>query len=500
MEKHPPTHLARLAKVLCPLLAAALLLAGCQSRPLQPLKLLEPGPETGFYQNPLGITRIGDPCVIHTPDGYYLYATSADHGYLGWRSDDLVAWEPLGMVFDSRQSPNSWGVVEYWAPDVVERDGRYYLYYSSAPTSVGNNLRIGVAVADHPAGPFVEAIGAPLFDFEYMTIDADIFVDEDGRVWLYYALDCSMNIVDHKHTSEIYVVELGADMVSVASAKPTLLLTPTQDWELESGDWRWNEGPEMVKHNGLYYLMYSANFYGDANYAVGVAVAESPTGPFAKYEDNPVLYKGDDIFNVSGSGHHSVAPCPDGRQQIAAYHTHTSPAAGGGDRQLNICTIGFDEAGRLFFNGPSTCWMPVPSSAAFADLSSAATLSGGLAADKTNLAKLADGQIAFHKSQTQLDWQGPEGTGEVTLRYSFDTPVQLRSVVLYKPAAGQSGVETARLEVDGAYAASFPPFGKAGAERSCVLTFEPVEASRLTITLQGNRMALSEILLCGQLG
>lgn len=60
----------------------------------------------------------------------------------------------------------------------------------------------------------------------------------------------------------------------------------------------------MLRHNGLYYMMYSANYFGGANYAVGYAVSEHPLGPFEKASNNPVLEKNVEKGGiVTGTGH-----------------------------------------------------------------------------------------------------------------------------------------------------------------------------------------------------
>src|SRR5690606_6596776 len=87
-----------------------------------------------------------------------------------------------------------------------------------------------------------------------------------------------------------------------------LLLRPSQPWEFKSGDYRWNEGPFMLKHKGVYYLMYSANFYRTRDYSVGYAVSNNPLGPLVKYEHNPVLFSPSE--EISGPGHHSVTESP----------------------------------------------------------------------------------------------------------------------------------------------------------------------------------------------
>ena len=301
------------------------------------------------YQNPLNIKNIGDPFVLRTANGvYYCYATSAPDGFKAWSSRNLVDWKPAGYVYQRR--PDSWGISEFWAPEVIEKDRRFYMHYT-ARWGTNDSLRLGVAVADSPLGPFEDVTNSPLFDPGYATIDGHVFIDDDGKKYLYYARDCSENIIEGRHESHLYVVELGDDLVSL-KGEPVWLTQPEQAWET-SGDtaWAWNEGPFMIKHAGRYYLMYSGNFYASREYAVGYASANSPTGPFIKAANNPVLSSSS--AEISGPGHNSITLTPDGRHLMIVYHTHTNPEDPGGNRQVCIDPMGFTEDGDLFVNGPT---------------------------------------------------------------------------------------------------------------------------------------------------
>lgn len=310
------------------------------------------------YQNPLLIKHIGDPFVLRAPYGtYYCYATSAQDGFKAWTSDDLVHWTDMGYVY--QRKADSWGESDFWAPEVVLHHGKYFMHYS-ARWSKNQSLRLGVAVADSPAGPFVDLFNHPMFDFGYAAIDGHVFFDEDGRTYFYYARDCSENIVDGRHESHLYVAELDDDLVSF-KGEPGLITRPEQDWELHSGpEWLWNEGPFVLKHKSRCYLMYSANFYAGRNYSVGYAVAECPTGPFVKAGHNPVLSSTDP--EISGPGHNSVTTSPDGRERFIVYHIHTDPRHPSGDRQVCIDRMGFREDGTLYVTGPTHTPQPVPSS------------------------------------------------------------------------------------------------------------------------------------------
>ena len=81
------------------------------------------------------------------------------------------------------------------------------------------------------------------------------------------------------------------------------------------------EGPTVVKQEGKYYLFYSANHFLSPDYAVGYAVADSPTGPWRKAEGNPILSRS--ILGEHGTGHGDVFEGLDG-QLYYVYHTHNS--------------------------------------------------------------------------------------------------------------------------------------------------------------------------------
>lgn len=312
---------------------------------------------TDTFQNPMPIKNIGDPFVYRAADGiYYCYATSAADGFKAWTSPDLVHWQELGYVY--MRQPDSWGVEDFWAPEVVEHNGKYYMHYS-ARWGKNKSLRIGVAVAESPAGPFVDLFNRPMFDLGYAAIDGHVFFDEDGRRYFYYSRDCSENIVEGRHESHLYVAELEDDLLSF-QAEPQCITKPEQEWELRSGpEWRWNEGPFVLKYDGKYYLMYSANFFAGRDYSVGYAVADTPLGPFVKAAHNPVLASPNE--DISGPGHNSVTTSPDGQELFVVYHIHTDSKNPSGDRQVCIDRMGFREDGSLYVQGPTNTPQKIPS-------------------------------------------------------------------------------------------------------------------------------------------
>ncbi len=315
------------------------------------------------YTNPLGVD-LADPDIIRHDGTYYLYGTSSRSGFHAWTSSDLVEWKAHDQLVFSRTA-RSWGEEKFWAPDILERDGTFYLYYS-AVGPVGNDRtshRICVATSASPLGPFKD-VKAPLLDIGKAVIDAHAFIDTDGKAYLYYALDHSENIQrGGRRHSHLYVVRLGPDLLSIVG-KPVLCTKASQRWEGNPAvEDTWNEGSLVFKHEKTYIMMYSAQVFSDPRYAVGYATARSPLGPWIKAKENPILKRTE---FVSGPGHNSVIASPDGEELFIVYHTHKN-LEGGHERELNIDRLyiewGINGKVRLRVDGPTRRPTPMPSSA-----------------------------------------------------------------------------------------------------------------------------------------
>lgn len=303
------------------------------------------------------ITGIGDPFILNENGTYYLYATSSPEGIFVWKGNDLNNLHKVGRCY---LKEDSFGYDNFWAPEVVKRaDGKYVMHFT-ARDRADKVLRTGVAISDSPEGPFTDAIkGKPMFVTDTATIDASCFVDDDGSGYLYFVKDCSNNIVNGVHTSQIYACRTSDDLTQL-TGEAVLVATPSKEWEshslsaplmvlTEDNEWVdskekfvWNEGPSVIKHDGKYYMTYSANCFDSRYYGVGVAVATNPMGPFEKY-DTPVLSYIDNV--LSGPGHNSFFKDNDGRL-MCAFHCHTHYDKPSGDRRFCYCGVTF-ENGKL---------------------------------------------------------------------------------------------------------------------------------------------------------
>lgn len=393
------------------------------------------------FTNDLGITNIGDPFMLKlSANEYYMYCTSAANGFYCWRSEDMVHWTDKKMCYVMKT--DAWCYECFWAPEVVAYEGKYYMFYTAK--KVDDGLRIGLAVSDTPDGPFEDYKNEPLFDFGYATIDANVFIDDDGSKYLYYAKDCSDNMVDGIHTSQLYGVKLADDMKSVVG-EPVFLTTPEQKWERIAGNYMWNEGPEMIKHDGTYYLSYSADCFESPGYSLGYATSENPLGPFEKPEDNRILHAVG-LRDVSGTGHHSFVYSPDDSELWVAYHSRTSVIAPSGNRKVNLARAGFTEDGKLYINGPLTAAQPLPSGVSTTNITAhfKADVNGQEAAG------LTDGVIQVHEKPDHAVVLPVDSDGKVIISMKADTENELEvsGLALYAGYDRMESISSIRICVN----------------------------------------------------
>ncbi len=231
-------------------------------------------------ENPIIQTNFtADPAPMVYDGTVYLYTSHDEddaHGFkmLDWRlytSTDMVNWTDHGAVASLATFPWARQDNDAWAPQVVERNKKFYLYVPiSAPGSPKNV--IAVAVADNPAGPFKDALGHPLVGPQDGFIDPTVFIDDDGQAYLY----CG--------NPNLWYVKLNKDMISYSGA---IVKEPTKPANYQEGPW-------FYKRNGKYYLAYASTCCSEG---IGYAMSDSPTGPWT--------YKGQLMDpNKASSGNH----------------------------------------------------------------------------------------------------------------------------------------------------------------------------------------------------
>lgn len=247
---------------------------------------------------------LADPFILLYDDLYYAYGTSANDGIEVMVSTDLKYWKKgkgnanEGLALHKN---DVFGDKWFWAPEVYHVGEEFIMYFSA-------DEHICAATSDSPLGPFVQSIKRPMIEGE-KSIDNSLFIDDNGKKYLFFSrFDAGLNIC---------MAELNDDCISV-KGKIVNCTRVSQDWERV-----WptvNEGSFVIKHNGTYYMIYSANSYESHSYGIGCAVATSPFGPWMKYLDNPILQKPGDLVGV---GHGALFYDKNGGLKIV-FHAHNS--------------------------------------------------------------------------------------------------------------------------------------------------------------------------------
>ena len=220
-----------------------------------------------------------DPDVVRVGSTYYGYATNSATGNIQMiQSTNLAQWKVLG---DAVPHLASWARPGgTWAPGVFDLNGTFVLYYATTDGLTGKQC-ISVAAAPQPQGPFLDSSSSPLVCQLDLggSIDPSPFVNADGTPFLTWKSEGA-----NGQPPTIWAQQLNATGTALSGQGPTALLQPTQKWEGGVV-----EGPDMVLWSGRYYLFYSANNWDTANYAIGMAVCQGPTGPCSKPLDHSIV-------------------------------------------------------------------------------------------------------------------------------------------------------------------------------------------------------------------
>jgi beta-xylosidase len=269
-----------------------------------------------------------DPSPHYFDGTWYVYATddAANSGKYwdstAWRlytSKDMQSWTDAGAPLDVGVFKWARPDAKAWAPEAAYRNGKYYFY---AP--IGGD-KIGVAVADHPQGPFRDARSDALVDKARDAnagdepIDPAVFVDRAGQAYMYFG------------TRVPKVVKLKADMVTLDG--------PIQDvkiegWPAADAKKKYGEAPFLHQRGKLYYFTFSTGWPGQIVYATG----ESPLGPFT--------YRGVVLDYLDISTNHQAIVEHEGTSYLF-YHDSLLPGGGSFRRSIAFAPLEYGSDGSI---------------------------------------------------------------------------------------------------------------------------------------------------------
>ena len=239
--------------------------------------------------------------------------------YHVFSSENLTDWTDHGVIVSQEKVP--WGNPEgysMWAPDCVEKNGKYYFYFPNAPKSV-RGFAIGVAVADSPEGPFTlepEPIKG------VMGIDPCVLVDDDGQSYIYWS---GMGIRGAK---------LQADMKQLDGEQQVMEGLPEG----------FKEGPFAFRRGDWYYLTFpwvrgSKENGANPTETLAYAMSKSPLGP---WDFKGVIMA--EHANSCWTNHHSIVNYR-GQWYLFYHHNAFSPRD---DKRRSV------QIEKLYFNADGT--------------------------------------------------------------------------------------------------------------------------------------------------
>lgn len=278
--------------------------------------------------NPVLELDFPDPGLIKIGDTYYAFATNSQSAHVpAARSQDLIHWE---MLPDALPVLPVWAAQNFrwtWAPAVTATPEGYAMFFTTRCRRKATQC-IGIAMSDKPEGPYEPLNAKPaLCNVEIGgSIDPSVFVDDDGTRYMLWKTDGNAIGVP----TWICIQRIASDGLTLVGS-PVRLFANDLPWE-----GKLIEGPTLWKHNGKYYLFYSANHFTGSRYAIGYAVADDVWGPYKK--SAAPLWSTNRARAVVGPGGQDIVSGLDGVPWIL-YHAWTP----GGHRGLNAGRLSWQE-------------------------------------------------------------------------------------------------------------------------------------------------------------
>jgi beta-xylosidase len=250
-----------------------------------------------------------DPSVTRVGSTYYAFATNTGGKLLpAMTSPDLRTWRArysnTGKWWqnDALAKAPAWAKAHYangawrvstWAPSVARVGDTFVAAYVAPVSENPRKMCVTLAYDDRPLGLFTDRSTKPFVCApDQGSIDPEVYVDPRGTPWLLWKNE---GIPRHEPT-RIWVRRLNGTATGFAAGStPHNLLTTAQDWEGNV-----IENPSMVSYGGRTYLLYSANRYSTAQYAIGYAICRGPGGGCHRQSGRPLMASGGSVEGPGG--------------------------------------------------------------------------------------------------------------------------------------------------------------------------------------------------------
>ena len=265
--------------------------------------------------------QLRDPFVLKYDDLYYLYGSTDKNIWFGdgigfdtYSSSDLIHWDGPFQAF--RPPAGYWGTSNFWAPEVYEYNGAFYMLASF----IGDGCMRGTAVlkASCPKGPFLPWSNGAVTPKDWMCLDGTLYIDADGSPWMVFCHEW-VQIGD----GTVCAVRLDNDLSRAVSEPVVLFKSSDAAYSRQAysptNDVRGYVTDGCFLHrlsNGKLIMLWSC--VGENGYCLGYALSETGclSGQWTQTETP--------LFADDG-GHGMVFRACDGRLLLALHRPNKTP-------------------------------------------------------------------------------------------------------------------------------------------------------------------------------
>ena len=272
--------------------------------------------KTMSWENPIVKQRADPHVFLHSDGYYYMVATAPEYDRIELRRARTIGGlsDAKAKVIWRKHDKGEMGA-HIWAPEIHNIDGKWYVYFTSAPAESVWTIRPYV-LSNSASNPFYgkwEEEGKLQLNWESFSLDGTTFEHKGTRYFVW-----TQRGEKPYDGTNIYIAEM--DSPTSIKGKAVMLTAPELEWETRK--YRVNEAPSVLIWKGKVYMTYSASAT-DANYCLGLLTADADADLLdAKSwvkSQQPVV-KSCAENSVYGPGHNCFTTTPDGKKVIVVYH------------------------------------------------------------------------------------------------------------------------------------------------------------------------------------
>jgi GH43 family beta-xylosidase len=291
------------------------------------------------FNNPLITGQ--DPSVVYKDGFYYLIQIEGKvEGRFFLRKSKTVA----GLKDAPKVEVWHQECCSVWAPELQFIRGKWYIYFTKDDGNNDNHrMYVLESKGKNPAGPYLSKgkIAAPGED--NWAIDGTVLTKDDGTIYFVWSgWEGKQN-----GQQNLYIAPMSNPYT--ISGKRVKIAQPTYNWE--KNGMAINEGPQPIKKNGKYYIVYSASASWTEDYCLGMIknVDGDLLNPSSWIKfDQPVFTKAEAAY---GPGHHCMVEGPNG-ECWNIYHANEIPGSGWDGRSIRAQRFSWDKEDVPHFGTP----------------------------------------------------------------------------------------------------------------------------------------------------